>query len=275
MTSSAEKTNLFSAFITELKKEYGLLETADLRGLILDIKHIQRSADRLADEKRAEIETNRKKEEHISQITSMELPLDYNNAYSTDERALGVFAETIDDGFIMCLNTLGKVDIEYIAQICSTDIKTVILSLKGAIYQDPDTWHECFYKGWKTSDEYLSGNLMRKLETAQEANIKYNGYFEDNIKAIKNVLPAPLQYTDIYVTLGSPWVPAEMITDFIEYIIGNNPRIVHYYDSTSGERKVRIRDCVIHDEITGYWKVEKSISRVYHGTAPTGFPLNG
>ena len=77
------------------------------------------------------------------------------------------------------------VDIEFISAISGADYKTVICTLKGSIYQNPEKWSECFYKGWETADEYLSGNLMQKLKTARDANKEYNGYFVDNIKAIE------------------------------------------------------------------------------------------
>ena len=62
-------------------------------------------------------------------------------------------------------------------------MKTVIEMLKGTIFQNPLLWDECFYKGWETADEYLSGNLMHKLSLAEDANEEYPGIFAENIKA--------------------------------------------------------------------------------------------
>ncbi len=189
-------------------------------------------------------------EQHIEEVTCMDLPLDWNNFYDTDVRAQGVHTESISDALVICLNTLGMVDIEYISSITGADYKTVIGALKGAIYQNPDTWGECFFMGWETAEEYLSGNLMNKWNIAKEANEDYLGYFEDNIKAIEKVIPAPVATKDIYVTLGSPWVPTDVIDDFIDYLFGN----------ASHGNRFRVfsdfRFCrVIHDEITGTWEI--------------------
>ena len=54
---------------------------------------------------------------------------------------------------------------------------------------NPETWDECFYKGWETAEEYLTGNLMRKWQSAFNANMKYKHYFDANLKAIGDVLP--------------------------------------------------------------------------------------
>ena len=133
-------------------------------------------------------EEKERKEAHVREVTCMDLPLDWSNIFNSDVRTQGVHTESIPDALIMSLSTLGKVDIEYISSVTGADYKTVISTLKGSIYQNPLTWNECFYQGWETAEEYLSGNLMRKWKAANEANKEYNGYFADNIKAIKKVL---------------------------------------------------------------------------------------
>lgn len=189
-------------------------------------------------------------EQHIESVTCMDLPLDWDNLYDADVRAQGVHTESISDALVICLNTLGMVDIEYISSITGADYKTVICALKGSIYQNPDTWGECFFMGWETAEEYLSGNLMNKWKVAKEVNEYYSGYFEDNVKAIEKVIPAPVATKDIYITLGSPWVPTDVIDDFISYLLGEGGRRKKYsiYRDFSFCR-------VVHDEITGTWEI--------------------
>lgn len=186
-------------------------------------------------------ESNRLVQNHIDEVTSMDLPLDWENYYDTDESAAGVEADSVSDGLIKSLNNLGCVDIEYISAITGQDYKTVINELKGAIYQNPDTWGECFFKGWETKDEYISGNIYDKLISAEENNEYYNGYFKDNVKALKKALPRDVSQEGIYITLGSPWVPVDIISAFVEYLRGDS-----YY--TYGCK-------VLHDEITGTWEI--------------------
>lgn len=193
-------------------------------------------------------EAKERKEAHIREITSMDLPLDWKNAFNQDVRTQGIHADSISDGLIYSLSNLGRVDIEYISSITGEDYKTIIGALKGSIYQNPETWGECFYKGWETSEEYLSGNMMRKWKVAKEADKDYNGYFADNIKAIEKVLPPTVATKDIYVTLGSPWVPADIIDDFIEYLLGDWRR--HWY-SINDEEDFHTK----HDELTGTWEI--------------------
>lgn len=199
-----------------------------------------------------EEEKKRQKDAHIQEVTSMDLPLDWENAFNQDVRTQGVHADSISDGLILSLSNLGMVNIEYISAITGENYKTIICALKGSIYQNPLTWNECFYQGWETAEEYLSGNLMRKWKAASEANKEYNGYFTDNIKAIEKILPPTVATKDIYVTLGSPWVPTDVIDDFIVYLFGDPLKYCSYYgnkDSILEEYKT------IHDEITGTWEI--------------------
>lgn len=198
-------------------------------------------------------EAKERKEAHIREVTSMDLPLDWENVFNQDVRTEGVHADSISDGLMYSLSNLGRVDIEYISSITGEDYKTIICALKGSIYQNPETWGECFYKGWETSEEYLSGNMIRKWKAAKEADKEYNGYFAEKIKAIEKVIPPTVATNDIYITLGSPWVPADIIDDFILHLFGD-PFKHYYYNQAVIDRMMESRK-TIHDEITGTWEI--------------------
>lgn len=214
------------------------------------------------EQKRKKEEKIRKQKEHIEEVTCMDLPLDWSNPFYADERATGIYIENISDALVKSLTTLGKVDIEFIASVTGSDYKTVITALKGSIYQNPLTWNECFYQGWETADEYLSGNLMQKWKNAKKANRKYNGYFKDNVKAIESVLPPTVATEDIYITLGSPWVPSDIIDDFIEHLFGGYT--TYWCDS----KRTREYLSVKHDELTGTWEIPQK-TRYQHGVTDT------
>ena len=242
--------SLFDDFIGELKKDGVSVSSSDITELIKKLTTARDSVKRREDKersRRAKEEAQRKaeeerlrKEQHIQEVTSMDLPLDWENAFSNDVRTQGVHVESISDALIMSLSNLARVDIEYISSITGEDYKTVICALKGSIYQNPETWDECFYKGWETAEEYLSGNLMRKWNAVQKANVEYKGYFDDNIKALSKILPDTIATKDIYITLGSPWVPVDVIDDFITHILNLKK------DPYSGTK---------HDELTGTWEI--------------------
>lgn len=172
---------------------------------------------------------------------AFELDMDWNNILERDTKGVeDKEAHSASDALILSLSNKGKVDIEYMAQLTGTDMSSIINQLKGAIYQNPENWEGCYYKGWETSEEYLSGNLMRKLHLAWDADEEYPGHFEENIEALQKVLPKPLSTKDIYVTLGSPWVPTDIIDDFVNHILGGR-----FYGMIGTK----------HDEATGTWEI--------------------
>ncbi len=173
-----------------------------------------------------------------------EISLDWG-AY--DEVQVSEQADNLADGLVSCLNTLGRVDVPYIASACGKTPQEVLDGLKGAIYLNPETWDLDIKKGWETADAYLSGNLRRKWRLAVEANRRYPGLFEDNVAALEELLPKTATCEEIYITLGSPWVPTDVIDDFIEHLLGP-------YLSSINE-KFRPGYLVVHDELTGGWEI--------------------
>lgn len=225
--------------------------TAVIRKLMAERDRLKKKelSDARKTAKQLEKEINaRKQEEHILDVTSMDLPLDWDNPFDEDCRAVDVHADNISDGLVYSLNNLGKVDIEYISSVTGEDYKSVICALKGSIYQNPAKWKECFYKGWETAEEYLSGDVLEKLDIAIKANDYYKGYFEDNVTALKTVAEDMAEDSDIYATLGSPWIPTDVIDEFIEVICGDPlKRWVSGTDKAIFATK--------HDEITGTWEL--------------------
>ncbi|MBR0414640.1 MAG: DEAD/DEAH box helicase family protein [Clostridia bacterium] len=224
----------------------------DLLQMKNETEQKKKEADRKKrEEEKARLEQERKQREqaHIEAVTSMDLPLSWSNPFNALECAQGIHIDSIPDALIKSLATLGVVDIEFIASVTGNDYKTVIKALKGSIYQNPLTWNECFYKGWETADEYLSGNMMRKYDAALEANKKYNGYFSENISAIEAVLPKAVAPKDIYITLGTPWVPTDIIEAFILYLFGEP------YQNRYLRQCEKCYCLVSHDDITGTWEI--------------------
>ncbi|MCR4562736.1 MAG: DEAD/DEAH box helicase family protein [Bacilli bacterium] len=199
---------------------------------------------------------------HVEEVLSMELPSDYTNIFlESDEISEEIVS--IEDSLIHSLRNKGKVDIEYMASIAHTTPQEVIKSLKGAIYQNPKTWDEKFYLGWETRDEYLSGNIREKIDLAKECNKHYPGYFEDNIKALKSVFPDQIAPEEIYVSLGSPLLTEDIVSDFARATF-NFYKFPVTYDSYTGSWELRIKSADIQSELKYGTKRMKSIAILEH-----------
>ena len=213
-------------------------EAARLGAKVLEETGYGEERNRLLEAKKAEEEAKRQAE-HVKRVTSYDLPTDYVNPFEGDP--VGV-CDNVEDALMHSLAELGKVDMEYIAALAGRTVPETVraLRLSHSVYQNPKDWNEVFYKGWVTADEYLSGNVLQKYEVALAATQKYAGYFDANVEALEKLLPVRLTAHDIYYTLGSPWIPAEIVNDFVVELL---------------HLGFRLKDGVVHDTRLNRWKV--------------------
>lgn len=137
--------------------------------------------------------------------------------------------KTPADALLAVLNDIGHVDVDAIADRLGMDRLETIDALGSMVYEDPAA-------GWVMADEYLSGNVKKKLQAAQEA-AKNDRRYERNIDALLAVQPVPVPPADITVAIGMNWIPAEVYEQFLR-------------------EKTGIKAKVIYNERTGQWAVD-------------------
>ena len=59
--------------------------------------------------------------------------------------------------------------------------------------------------------------------------------YNDNIKTTEKAMPQAVTTGGIYITLGSPWIPADVIDGFIVYLFGK-PLNKYCYDNFCGTK---------------------------------------
>ncbi|WP_369124040.1 SNF2-related protein, partial [uncultured Tyzzerella sp.] len=127
--------------------------------------------------------------------------------------------ENAEDSLKVCLNDLGRVDIEYMEQLYKKPKDEIVKELGNKIFQEPTLYDEQnIYRGYVTADEYLTGYVKEKLAIARE-KAKDLPQFERNVKALEEVQPVPLKSSEIGFTLGSTWIPTEIYKDFVDEIL--------------------------------------------------------
>lgn len=99
-------------------------------------------------------------------------------------------------------NERGRVDIAYIEELTGKSFDDVLFELGDAIFRDPEKVRKMDeYSGYVTSEEYLSGKVVSKLETARRYAEKYPEY-QSNVTALEQVQPTRLTASEISVRLG-------------------------------------------------------------------------
>lgn len=111
-------------------------------------------------------------------------------------------------------NERGYVDLSYIEELTGKDYETVVSELGNAVYRDPDLIDDGDIRsGFVTSEEYLSGQVVRKLATAQRYAAEHPEY-QRNVEALQSVQPEPITASEISVRLGQTWVGKEVYKQF-------------------------------------------------------------
>lgn len=97
--------------------------------------------------------------------------------------------------------------------------------LSGIIFLNPVLYNEeDLSAGWETADEYLSGNVRRKLQEAQQYAEKYPELFAGNVEALLKVQPKDLDASEIDVRIGTTWIEEQDYEEFIYELLGTPRR---------------------------------------------------
>lgn len=133
--------------------------------------------------------------------------------------------ENVADALAISLNEYGYVNLDRISQLYQKPVSVCAQELDERIYKDPKA------DRWLLAEEYLSGNVRKKFEQAKNAAI-HNPDFDRNVNALELVIPEDLKPADITVSLGAPWVPASVVSQFVEEILGHSSCQVEVHHSS-------------------------------------------
>ena len=124
-------------------------------------------------------------------------------------------------------NERGSVDISYIEELTGKDYDTILSELGATVYRNPvEVNPEDKYSGFETSEEYLSGKVVQKLNIAKRYASEFpNMGYERNVKALEQVQPTPIPASDISVKVGTNWIDKQYYVQFLFQLL----RLPRYY----------------------------------------------
>lgn len=123
-------------------------------------------------------------------------------------KIIAAHVETAEEALILSVSEKGRVDFEFMTELCGMDKDRLISELDGQIYKLPQETEK-----YVTADEYLSGNIRKKmLDIANSGN---PNEYEKNYAALQAAMPPRVEAKDIAVKLGSHWVDPKYIRQFI------------------------------------------------------------
>ena len=129
---------------------------------------------------------------------------------------------SVHDGLLYSLNRTGRVDMPTIAGVAGISEQAAIEELGETIFRLPGSQGT-----YVTRDQYLSGNVKKKLRQARAAADR-NPAFQRNVTALEEAQPAPLPPDEIVIHLGMPWIPTDLLEAFGTEALGLERLTVRY-----------------------------------------------
>lgn len=150
-------------------------------------------------------------------------------------------ADTAQDALTYSMNENACVDMAYMEKLTGKTEEAIYQELQGLIFRnpsydaaDPDS------HAYLPADEYLSGNVRKKLTIAEDA-ARTDARYALNVERLQAVQPQWLEAADIFVRLGTTWIPTEYYEKFAKetFEISFWNREFHVeFDSFSGSYRV-------------------------------------
>ncbi|TFH68133.1 helicase-related protein [Cellulomonas sp. HD19AZ1] len=133
---------------------------------------------------------------------------------------LGV--DDVGEALAVTVEALGRADLEHIASLLGVDVQDARAQLGQLVYDDPADEHKII-----PSAEYLSGNVLDKLDAARAAADRDPRY-QVNVRALEEVVPTPLGVDEIAARLGAAWLDEDTHTQFVREILADpDARVIH------------------------------------------------
>ena len=122
--------------------------------------------------------------------------------------------DTASEALAVSISEKACVDMAYMEQLTGKTGEELADELRGVIFRVPGQTEPDGTPHYVTADEYLSGNVRRKLRQAQRA-AEQDPVFAVNVEALTAAQPKDLDASEIEVRLGATWIDKEYIQQFM------------------------------------------------------------
>lgn len=116
--------------------------------------------------------------------------------------------DTASEALVVSISERARVDLSFMSQLSGKNEAEMIKDLHGVIYKDP------VKNTWQTADEYLSGNVRKKLRQAQKA-AEQDAAYQINVEALEAAQPKDLDASEIEVRIGATWIDKSYVQQFM------------------------------------------------------------
>ena len=179
--------------------------------------------------------------------------------------------ETASEALLVSLNETGEINWARMEALTGRSPSELQKELGALAYRNPES------DEWETADRYLSGNVRVKLLGARDA-AQTDSAYRRNVEALEAVQPKDLEPSEIEGRLGSSWIPAPDIRNFVAELldvprttvrIGHAPAIATWTVELDYSAKHVVNNTTTHG--TARFRGSELIEQALNGRTPTAY----
>ena len=174
--------------------------------------------------------------------------------------------DTASEALAVSISEKACVDMAYMSELTNKTSDELAAELQGVIFRVPGQVEKDGTPHYVTADEYLSGNVRRKLRQAQRA-AQQDPAFVINVEALTAAQPKDLDASEIEVRLGATWIDKKYIQQFM-YETFNTPYYLQRaiqvnYAAYTAEWQVTGKSSVSENDVAAYTTYGTSRANAY------------
>ncbi|WQZ74172.1 DEAD/DEAH box helicase family protein [Helicobacter pylori] len=156
------------------------------------------------------------------------------------------------EALIASINQKGGLDLHFIRDhFKNQSLETTIKELleQKLIYKDHKD-----NGGYILANDYLSGNVKRKLKEVKEAINQGVEGLEVNLKDLELIIPKDLKATEIMANINSPWIPTQYLEEFLMELSANHYE-KQYGDKMTDYQLGNLKENIKVEHLNGAYEV--------------------
>ncbi|MGN8377813.1 SNF2-related protein [Helicobacter pylori] len=156
------------------------------------------------------------------------------------------------EALIASINQKGGLDLHFIRDHFKTQsLETTIKELleQKLIYKDHKDNGD-----YILANDYLSGNVKRKLKEVKEAINQGVEGLEVNLKDLELIIPKDLKATEIMANINSPWIPTQYLEEFLMELSANHYE-KQYGDKMTDYQLGNLKEDIKVEHLSGAYEV--------------------
>ncbi len=156
------------------------------------------------------------------------------------------------EALITSINQKGGLDLHFIRDHFKTQsLETTIKELleQKLIYKDHNNNGD-----YILANDYLSGNVKRKLKEVKDAINQGVEGLEVNLQDLELIIPKDLKATEIMANINSPWIPTQYLEEFLIELAANHYE-KQYGDKMTDYQLGNLKEYIKVEHISGAYEV--------------------